>query len=544
MKQSGSIVKLKLKVTKYPSIMKNKDLNKPWLTATAKPKGILSSLDRREFLRVAALGTAGATLSSFRPDFFSTREVSFRNWDPDKPFKIPGKALRVQPVFMYHIRERREQTSWRPWGSIYTEQGVSEEVSRISQELSGLSARSDFALEILPVIKVRSLDEATKIHKADSDIVLLYAASGSGNLFRACTSGNKDTIIFVRHQSGPYYQWHQVLSTIFLTTDRQRHDPNLPLIFVEDVVVDDYFELLWKLRALYGVKNFLGQRIVALGGAMGKRAPQAPQVAKDIFRMDIIEIEYEAIEKRITNALQDKELIKRAEKLTDRYLALPSTTLTTDRKFVTNTFILYFLFKNLMDENDSFAFTIQGCMQTIIPLAKTTACLALSLLMDEGYLAFCESDFVIIPPAILLGHITGKPCFFCNSTFPHKGLAHIAHCAAPRRMNGVHYDPVKIVPHFESDYGAAPKVSLPVGQEVTFLNPEYASNRWLGYKGNVKSNPHFDTCTSQQIVEIQGNWKKLLNEARDSHWVMAYGDFTQEVEYAARRIGVKWEDLT
>ena len=528
--------------------MKNVYANKPWLTQTTdKSRGILSSLDRREFLRVAALVTAGVTLSSFRPDFLATKEVLFYDWDPDKPFRIPGKALRVQPVFMYHIRERREQTSWRPWGSIYTEQGVYEEVSRISQELSGLSARSDFALDILPVIKVRNPDEATKIHSKDFDVVLLYAASGSGNLFRACTQGNKDTIIFVRHQSGPYYQWHQVLSTAFLKTDRQgssTQDPNLTSLHVEDVVVDDYFELLWRLRALYGVKNFLGQRIVALGGAMGKRAPQAPQVARDIFKMDIIEVEYAAIEKRIANALQNKELIKKAEILTDRYLALPSTTLITDREFVINTFILYFLFKNLMYENDSFAFTIQGCMQTIIPLSRTTACLALSLLMDEGYLAFCESDFVIIPPAILLGHITGKPCFFCNSTFPHKGLAHVAHCAAPRRMNGIHYDPVKIVPHFESDYGAAPKVTLPIGQEVTFLNPEYATNRWLGYKGNIKDNPYFDTCTSQQIVDIQGNWKKLLSEARDSHWVMAYGDFVREGEYAARRIGVKWEDLS
>ena len=515
---------------------------------TTGSKGILpmSSLDRREFLRVTALGAAGATLSSFTPDFLASKDVLFEDWNPVKPFKIPGRALRVQPVFMYHIRERREQTSWRPWGSIYTEQSVSEEVRRVSQELSGLSARSDFLLEILPIIKVRNADEAAKIHSNDFDVVLLYAASGSGQLFRACTPENKDTIVFVRHMSGPLYQWYQVLSTAFLRTNKQGYslpDSTSPSIHVEDVVVDDYYELQWRLRALYGVKNFLGQRIVALGGAQGKRAPQAPQVARDIFKMDIIEIEYESIEKRITNALLDKELVSKAEMLTDRYLTLPQTTLVTNRKFVTNAFVLYFLFKNMMHENNSFAFTIKDCMQTIIPMSKTTACLSLSLLMDEGYLAFCESDFVIIPPAILLGHIAGKPCFFLNSTFPHNGLVHVAHCAAPRRMDGINYDPSKILPHFESDYGAAPKVSLPINKEVTFFNPEYSTNRWLGFKGNIKSNPHLDSCTSQQIVEIQGDWKKLKSEARDSHWVMAFGDYLKEGEYAARRIGVKWEDI-
>ena len=103
--------------------------------------------------------------------------------------------------------------------------------------------------------------------------------------------------------------------------------------------------------------------------------------------------------------------------------------------------------------------------------------------------------------------------------------------------------PEKILPHFESDYGAAPKVSLPINKEVTFFNPEYSTNRWLGFKGNIKSNPHLDSCTSQQIVEIQGDWKKLKSEARDSHWVMAFGDYLKEGEYAARRIGVKWEDI-
>lgn len=483
---------------------------------------------------------------SFTPDFFASKKVTYEDWDPHKPCIIHGKELRVQPVFMYHIRERREQSSWRPWGSIYTEQSVMEESQRITRELSGLAARSGFPLKVLPVIKVRTADQAAQIQNNDYDVVVLYAASGSGQIFRACTVDNKDTIIFVRHQSGPLYQWHQVLNTRVLRTDKPGQitdNTNTNQVHVEDVVVDDYSELLWRLRALYGVKNFIGTRIVALGGSMGKFSPDAPQVAKEIFKMDIIEVSYESVENRIANALADKELVNQAEKLTDKYLALPNTTLITDRKFVINAFLLYFLFKNLMHEHDARAFTIQGCMQTIIPMSKTTACLSLSLLMDEGYLAFCESDFVIIPPAVLLGHISGKPAFFHNSTFPHNGVVHCAHCAAPRRMDGVNYDPIKVVTHYESDYGAAPKVTLPIGQEVTFFNPEYSTRRWLGYKGNIKGNPHFDSCTSQQIVEIQGNWKKLLNEARDSHWVMAFGDFLKEGEYAARRIGVKWEDI-
>ena len=46
-------------------------------------------------------------------------------------------------------------------------------------------------------------------------------------------------------------------------------------------------------------------------------------------------------------------------------------------------------------------------MGTIMPMSETTACLPLSLLNDDGYLAFCESDFVVIPSGILLHYISG-----------------------------------------------------------------------------------------------------------------------------------------
>ena len=97
--------------------------------------------------------------------------------------------------------------------------------------------------------------------------------------------------------------------------------------------------------------------------------------------------------------------------------------------------------------------------------------------------------------------------------------------------------------HYESDFGAAPKVAMDIGQEVTFVDPEYASGRWVGFTGIIKGNPSYEICRTQQDVEIQGDWKKLTKEVRDSHWMMAYGDCLREVEYAARKIGVDWMSI-
>lgn len=247
--------------------------------------------------------------------------------------------------------------------------------------------------------------------------------------------------------------------------------------------------------------------------------------------------------RKFLSARADSARVALAERWAQKYLALPGTALETDRKFVVNAFVLYGVFKDVMRENGTGVFTINQCMGTIMPMSETTACLPLSLLNDEGLMAFCESDFVIIPAAVLLRYIVSKPVFLHNSTFPHNGLVTCAHCTAPRRMNGTRYEPVRILTHYESEFGAAPKIAMPKGQEVTCIDPEYATCRWVGVRGVVESNPFYPICRSQQDVRIQGHWKKLLNEIRDSHWVMAYGNYLKEIGHAAPRIGVTWDPV-
>jgi L-fucose isomerase-like protein len=504
-------------------------------------------MNRREFVGLTTAGIAGGVLG------LGTSALAGRKteeWNPDKAFLVTGKKLTVQPVLMYRTPIRREQTSWKSWGGVQTEQAASEEARRISKELKSLSTGADFPLEILPVVKVKATEEASQVHKNDYDVIIVYPATGSGDMLRACFARekDKDTLIFVRHSSGPVYYWYEALSVRYLKTDENEASQNSRLnhggVYIYDVVVDDYQELLWRLRALYGLKNFIGTRIVALGGPWGKYSPEAPDIAREKYKIEIIEVSYEDLAPRLRSAKANRNLISKAERWTEKYLSLPNTALMTDRKFVVNSFLLHSVFRDLMREYDAPAFTIRACMATIIPMAETTACLTLSLLNDQGVLAFCESDFVIIPSGILLHYISGKPVFLHNSTFPHNAVATCAHCTAPRRMDGTHYEPAKIMTHYESEYGAAPKVEIPKGQEVTFIDPEYSTGRWVGFKGIVKANPFYEICRSQQDVEIQGDWRKLLKEVRDSHWMMAYGNYLKEVGYAARKIGIKWIDIS
>ena len=357
-------------------------------------------INRREFVGLTTAGIAGGVLGLGAPAF-ANRKVE--EWNPDKPFIVTGKKLKVQPVLMYRVSQRRHATSWKSWGDVQTEQEASEEVKRISKELRLLSSNADFPLEVLPIVKVKTVEEALKVHKNDYDVIVVYPATGSGNLLRACFAREKykDTIIFVRHRSGSTYYWYEALSVRYLKTDENGSEQNNCLdhggVHVDDVVVDETKELLWRLRALYGLKNFIGARIVALGGPWGKYDSKAPAVAREKYKIEIIEVGYNDAAPRIKSIQEDRNLVSKAQRWVDKYVSIPGTTLMTDKKFMVNTFLLYCVFKELMQQNDASAFTIKNCMSTVIPIAQTTPCLALSLLNDEGLLAFCESDFVVIP---------------------------------------------------------------------------------------------------------------------------------------------------
>jgi hypothetical protein len=507
--------------------------------------GPACGLHRRSFLKLATLSSAGVMLGG-PSALFAANAVEA--WDPHRTFRRLGTPLRVQPVFMYALPTRREQASWRSWGGVQTESAVADEAARIGRELGRMAESADFGLEILPVAKVTSPEAAREVVARDHDVTLVYACTGGGGLLRACLAGKAHSLIFVRHQSGPVYYWYEALSTKHLRAEAAvgppSADADLPAVHVDDVVVDECSELLWRLRGLFGVKNLLGTRILALGGPWGKYAPDAPQKAQERFQLQIVDVSYETFGPRLRQARADRALVSAAEKATARYLALPRTKLLTDRQAVVNAFVLHRAIRDLMAEHDTVAFTIKSCMGTIIPMSETTACLPLELLNDEGLIAFCESDFVIIPAGLLLRHIAGKPVFLHNSTFPHQRMVTCAHCTCPRRLDGRKYAPAEIMTHYESDYGAAPKVAMPVGQRVTFIDPEYSTTRWLGFKGVVKANPFYQICRSQQDVEIEGDWQKLRREARDSHWMMVYGDYLRELGYAARKLGLEWVDIS
>ena len=454
------------------------------------------------------------------------------------------QALVIQPVLIYQIYKRREQTSWRPWGGLFTEKEVAEEKDRIGREMAALKKTAEFPLVIRELRTATTVEEGRAAGGGDHDALLMIAATGPARILDAVAAGQKNTIIFVRHRSGPVSEWYEIVSPRFL---RKAVDEfGEPGLGVEDVVVDDPDELMMRFRALAAVKNTMGRRIVALGGAAGWSVGgrRAPQLAKDVWKLDIVPVSYDDLGVRLKAARADEARVKKTRVLAAAFLADKTVKLETKREYVENAYLLADVLRGVMSELNADAITINNCMSTIMPIGETTACLPLSILNDEGALAFCESDFVVIPSGILLNAISSKPVFLNDPTYPHHGLITLAHCTAPRKLDGKTKEPVRVLTHFESDYGAAPKVEMRKGQVLTNIIPDFNARRWVGFKGSVLGSPFLPICRSQIDCGIDASDQKLALEMKGFHWMTGYGDYRRELGYALRKAGVEWLDLT
>jgi hypothetical protein len=110
-------------------------------------------------------------------------------------------------------------------------------------------------------------------------------------------------------------------------------------------------------------------------------------------------------------------------------------------------------------------------------------------------------------------------------------------------MDGQTCEAARILTHFESDYGAAPKVEMRKGQITINILPDFKAERWVGLLGEIVDAPFLDICRDQIDIRFQCDSRKLAECMPGFHWMTGYGDYSKELGYALRRVGIQWEFL-
>lgn len=486
-------------------------------------------MKRREFLKSTATFGFAAASGLLCRQAFAAQTVDMR---------VGATDLRLQPVLMYGLtKPQAGGRSWRPWGDVQTEEAVADELKRIDHELKRLASGAEFGMSVLATAKVNARAQAEALKEANADVLLVYASGGWTDLLEALAGLGKPMILFVRNKSGPYYLWHEIVDSRFL----RRHTDAVKQTNagLEDVVVDDQGEILWRLRALYGLKNTVGRRILCIGGPGGWACPQAPERARERFQLDMVTIPIPEVNALIESARQDAT-VERCRQEAKDYMEARGVDSEITQEAVAQAFLLKSVFRDLMQKHEACAVTTNACMNSY---AGIMPCLTLTLTNDDGYMAYCESDFVNIPAGILMHYIAGRPTYFCNPTIPQNGRMLFAHCTAPRRMNGHKLEPVTLVTHYESDHGAATHVHFPRGQQVTVIKPDFEAKHWLALTGKITDNPVVSTCRAQIEVALDADTQDVIRNMRGFHCQIAYGDWTREVGYAAKKVGIEVQRL-
>ncbi len=261
---------------------------------------IPNEMSRRKFVQVTGTGALGTVALSGLSWALLSEEPYSQEY---KPLRQP---LVVKPILSYDLPTPRDKTSWRSWGGVQTEKAAGEEIVRITEELKVLSTKTDFPVTILPVSGVQTSKEISSIGDiASADLFLIYAAGGGMDRFDILNKMGKNIIIFCRHKSGPVYLWYEIISPRYL---RQHTDAlKVTGINENDIVIDSQDELIWRMRALCGLKNTVGSRILAIGGAGAWSQPLevVMKAVNEKYRLDIQDVSYDELGSLIAEAKKD-----------------------------------------------------------------------------------------------------------------------------------------------------------------------------------------------------------------------------------------------
>ena len=500
-------------------------------------------ISRRLFLGGVGAGIGGVALAG-EADAART----YKSSHTAKTSLPMGAPLRVLPVLAYATAQPQDRSSWRPYGAIHSPSDVVDETRRIEAELRAVASAAEFPIEFQPVALV--CDEA-KVRQAagtDVDALLVYASGGDPNWFSILAASKAPNVMFIRHKSGPYYLYHEIAHWRFLRRSEDvMVEPNASL---DDIVVDDYAEVLWRLRALYGLKNARGTKMLAVGSLAAYSGPGqefGPKHAREIWNYSIEIVSYEDFKQRLGRVRSDGSRMREVEHEMKAFLGRGNVTLKTERRFVENSFVALQACRRLLHEKGAFNIAFDRCMgRDIIEMLDTPPCLLEALINDEGYTSYCHTDLTHTVPGVLLRWIAGKPTFVCNTHLPHDGVFTVAHCAAPMRMNGREHEPTTVLTHYESDYGAATKVEYRKDQEVTVVVPNLHCTRWHGFKGTIIGSPSLPACRSQMDIRVNGDCARLAREMEGFHAQIVYGDYLREVGYALKktRKAMEWKNYS
>ncbi len=172
---------------------------------------------------------------------------------------------------------------------------------------------------------------------------------------------------------------------------------------------------------------------------------------------------------------------------------------------------------------------------------KYTACLALSLLNDQGITSACEGDKHALVGMLIAQRMTHQAVWMANpsSLDFDKNQMIFAHCSVPLSMLD-HQKELCFKTHMESDLSVAIEAHLK-NEEVTIFRLGGAFDQMIAFKGKIigenEKNP--ELCRTQSRIEINGDLHQWFAHSLGNHHLIVYGDILEDLDLFCHFTGIE-----
>lgn len=196
------------------------------------------------------------------------------------------------------------------------------------------------------------------------------------------------------------------------------------------------------------------------------------------------------------------------------------------QKQITETLKVYGALRDISIKYDLNGLTV-NCFD-MLDTVKTTGCIAMSFLNDEGIAAGCEGDIPSLISMFILNKLTGEKVFMANpsSINMEENSIILSHCTIPTSM----CTSFSLDTHFESGIGIGIKGEIPLG-EATIFKLSNTLDEYFVSSMNIKENLNDKKlCRTQIKAVLDENVKYFLKAPLGNHHLIITGDYTEIID--------------
>jgi len=183
---------------------------------------------------------------------------------------------------------------------------------------------------------------------------------------------------------------------------------------------------------------------------------------------------------------------------------------------------VYLVLKKLISKYNLNSFTIR-CFDLVEKL-NTTACLALSLLNNEGVIAACEGDIPAAFTMMFIYYLSGKLSFMANPVTINKNnnIIVFAHCTVPTKLSRDYI----IRSHFETGIGVGVQGKLEQGPVTVFkIGGENLEKRVVMTGELLKNLNSKNACRTQIQIRLNAGIDYFLKNPIANHHIIIPGNY-------------------